>query len=215
MSCCRSLDPRLSWTVPETRSTPASWPWWSRWCSWKMTSTHCLPRSIPSLSRYTHLWVLETPYCLICSCKLKIRRGRPWLSFSHRSSFCCLQAVGITLRNLIQSVDEILPSLHYSVTTEVTFSVIFLLKVSLLSCSRISATIVWVAFQWFFFCLINARGSLSFILFHQCTISLTLSMILPVVHCFLTKKNNNKKKPWLPIIGFFLLLFFPLLNTIL
>ena len=30
-----------------------------------------------------------------------------------------LQAVGVTLRSLIQSVDEILPSLHYSVTTEV------------------------------------------------------------------------------------------------
>lgn len=46
---------------------------------------------------------------------------RPEEGALHFFSLCCLQAVGITLRSLIQSVDEILPSLHSSVTTEVNF----------------------------------------------------------------------------------------------
>jgi len=38
------------------------------------------------------------------------------------ASLAHLQAAGITLRGLIQSVDDILPSLHSSVTTEVSVS---------------------------------------------------------------------------------------------
>lgn len=48
--CCRRCR-QLSWTGQVTRCTRASWRWWSRWCSWRMTSTRCRPPSTPTLSK--------------------------------------------------------------------------------------------------------------------------------------------------------------------
>ncbi len=95
-----------NWTARMTWFIITWWRWWRSWCSWRTMSTR-------SSLRVRHCGEGRTTLNIVF-----LMNGVVFLVFS-KVVWSYWQAVGMTLRSLIRSVDDILPTLHESIRIEV------------------------------------------------------------------------------------------------
>lgn len=120
-SLFRSLRPQLSWTALMTKSINPSWAWSKLSSNSRMTSLNWKRSSISPLFRCTNLFFFVFLFQFkVYEIQFKTLESYSWLIY-------CIdlwpQSVGMALRDLIRSVDDILPTLHESVRTEVHYIV--------------------------------------------------------------------------------------------